>query len=87
MTTATASRVSREILEDRYDGLMAVIDDDDPGGVWSELRTNLHGVLVQIVTGTARCHGDDTSALVNEVQHLIRERIITSLDEHPGIVG
>ena len=85
--TAATTAVPRAILEDRYDGLMAVIDDDDPGGVWSELRTRLHSTLVDIVAGTARCHGDDTSALVNEVQDLIRERIITSLDEYPGIVG
>lgn len=81
--TQTAAKVSRESLEDRYNGLMLA------GLNPSKLQEKLDGVTWGIVDGLSRLpyrtmeesteRGVDR--LIDEVQALIREHVIRRVDE------
>jgi hypothetical protein len=70
--------VSRDILYDRYAGLEM---DDGDGGEWTDLQRALSGTLGDLVQGTARCHRDDASPILDELYDLIRDHVVRRVDE------
>lgn len=84
MTTATASRMTRDTLEDRMAGLW-----DEPTGTGSasELWGTLYGAVCDLIEEVARIpaigsSGDDLPAqdLAGHVMNLVREAIIDGVD-------
>lgn len=81
MTTATLSAVSREVLEDRYDGLVWDGRTEFPHDGKGPLGRALTRVLMDLVAGTARCHPDDAGHVVDELLLMIHAHVIQSVDE------
>lgn len=76
MTTATAPRVTRETLEDRYTGLISGPDDT--------LVQAADDVLWKLIEGVSRTPrewpGWDSSSLVDDLHELIQEKIVDTID-------
>lgn len=77
MTTATATAVSREVLEDRYEGLILDVHDGDAD--WTDLQHQLSDVLGTLAQRTARCHRDDVSPINEQLYIIIRDHIINQI--------
>jgi hypothetical protein len=83
MATATASRISRETLEDRYQGLMFIGTGEPPleNWDWAKPQQRLSAALTDIVGNVARCHYDDVGQINDELRDIIREHVIRRIDE------
>lgn len=79
MTTATASRVTREILEDRIAGLLNNPVQEEEG--WTEDDSALRGALIDIVSKVARVHGDDCNDIVEAVRLMVWENVVDLVDK------
>lgn len=75
MATATAT-APREVLEDRFEGLIWELSADGEEIVYTEFQSQLSAVLRHLVTGTARCHPDDGAGIVDDLFTMIRAKII-----------
>lgn len=80
MTTATAPAITREILEDRYEGLILDVHDGD-FGERTKLHLKLSNALGILAQRTARCHRDDVSQIQDELYPIVREYIIRRIVE------
>lgn len=84
MTTATAA-VSREMLEDRYEGVM--LGGTHDGDVWeqdaSELWVRLHDTLGEIIQRVSRQTGDGRGfdTIRSELHETIKAEVIRLIDE------
>jgi hypothetical protein len=79
---AGRGRVSRDILEDRYDGLVRAEALDGPEGP-SILYSALLDVITDLGVGITRNHGDEITerGVTQEMMAFIRDRLIALVDE------
>ncbi len=79
--SAYVRKITRETLEDRYEGLVYDPETEAPRDEWTELQRRLSFSLTDFAAGTARCHGDDAGPIVDELHVMIREHIVKRVDE------
>jgi hypothetical protein len=89
MTTATAPAISREIFQDRIEGLLWQPDTStDSDREPTALGASLYDALTELVYRSARVHPDLTSDLVDEILTAAKVRIVDAiaageLDDEP----
>ena len=85
MTTGSKPLVSRETLEDRYEGLMwrHFGGDADHDDEVTRLYGRFLGAFTDLASGIARCHPDEITeaGLTVELDELVRDHLIRRIEE------
>ena len=81
---STEGPVTREVLEDRYDGAIYQASAECPDE-WTELQGDISSGLMELVSTVARVHPDDGAGVVAELHDMIREHVIRRLFEGAAV--